>query len=106
MPLPEFTPDEQYLINSVKSHKSLGTSNSYMWGYLTGGVLLCAFAAYYDNTAMLVAAFLVVCGFRIYEDRWQSKWMPLWRSIIDKYEAAAGCEPGPPEATPSTDRPS
>lgn len=38
---------------------------------------------------MMLAAFVMVCGFRIYEERFQNKWMPLWRSIISKYESAA-----------------
>jgi hypothetical protein len=38
---------------------------------------------------MLLSAFAVVCGFRIYEERYQAKWTPRWRAIIDKYEAAA-----------------
>ena len=38
---------------------------------------------------MLLSAVAVVIGFRIYEELFQSKWLPLWRSIIAKYEAAA-----------------
>ncbi|MDB2686917.1 hypothetical protein N9Y42_06865 [Mariniblastus sp.] len=38
---------------------------------------------------MLLSTFAVVIGFRIYEELFQAKWLPLWRSIIAKYEAAA-----------------
>jgi hypothetical protein len=89
MPLPDFTSDEQYLINSIRSPKASSNSSSYMWGYVIGGALIAVFAAYYENVLMMLAAFVVVCGFRVYEEHFQLKWMPLWRSIIEKYEAAA-----------------
>jgi len=87
MPLPNFTDDEQYLINCAKSTKVNG--QSYMWGYLVAGAALVGFGAYHDSVPMMLCAFAVVCGFRIYEEIFQSKWLPLWRSIIAKYEAAA-----------------
>lgn len=59
-----------------------------MWGYLIGGAVIAAFAAYYDSVPMLLCAFVVVCAFRIYEQRCESRWTPIWRSVIDKYEAA------------------
>ena len=89
MPLPGFTDDERYLINRVKSPSANQQSNSYMWSYVIGGVLVAGFAAYYQSISMMLAAFVVVCGFRIYEERFQSKWTPLWKSIIEKYESAA-----------------
>lgn len=89
MPLPDFTDDEQYLINYVKSPSAAQRSYSYMWGYVIGGALLAGFAAYYQSIPMMLAAFVVVCGFRIYEERLTSKWTPLWKSIIEKYESAA-----------------
>jgi hypothetical protein len=89
MALPNFTTDEQYLINSIRSPKASFSTNSYMWGYIIGGSLIAAFAAYHANVLMMLAAFVVVCGFRVYEEHFQLKWMPLWRSIIEKYEAAA-----------------
>lgn len=89
MPLPDFTPDERYLINAVKSPGAAGSWNSYMWGYVIGGAIMAGFAAYHESIPMLLTAFAVVCGFRIYEERCQARWLPLWRSIIEKYEAAA-----------------
>lgn len=88
MLLPVFTDDEQFLINCVKSPSATQQSNFYMWGYVIGGVLVAGFAAYYQSVPMMLAAFAVVSGFRIYEDRFQSKWTPLWKSIIEKYESA------------------
>lgn len=89
MPLPDFTDDERYLIDCVKSPNASGGSSSYMWGYLIGGSVIAGFAAYHDNIPMMLVAFVMVCGFRIYEERFQNKWTPLWRSIISKYESAA-----------------
>ena len=89
MPLPDFTDDERYLINCAKSTAANAQTNSYMWGYLVGGAVLAGFGAYQSSVPMMLAAFVIVCGFRIYEELFQSKWLPLWRSIIAKYEAAA-----------------
>ncbi len=89
MPFPDFTNDEQYLINCAKSTKANGPANAYMWGYVVAAAVLAGFGAYHGNVPMMLAAFAVVCGFRIYEEMFQSKWLPLWRSIIAKYEAAA-----------------
>ena len=88
MPLPNFTDTELYLINFTKSPSSTGQS-SYMWGYLIGGAVLMGFGAYHDSVPMMLTAFIVVLGFRIYEEIYQSKWLPVWRSIIEKSEAAA-----------------
>ena len=87
MPLPKFTDNENYLINSVKSPIARGP-NTYMLTYVVFGACIAGFAAYYGSIAMMVTAFVVVCGFRIYEEWYQKKWEPLWCSIIDKYEAA------------------
>ena len=61
------------------------STNSYMWGYVIAGVVIAGFAAFNDSMLMMVSAFVVVCGFRIYVEHFQSKWTPLWRSIINKY---------------------
>ena len=89
MPLPDFTSDEQYLINCLKSPKASANPNSYMWGYIIGASLFAALAAYHENVLMMLVAFVLVCGFRVYEERLQSAWTPHWKSIIEKYEAAA-----------------
>ncbi len=88
MPIPEFTPDEQLLINSVKSPKNMASLNSYMLAYILSGIILGAFGVYYESVPMMGATIVVLCGIRIYEEWWTSKWMPLWRSVIDKYEDA------------------
>ena len=87
LPLPHFTDDEQFLIKYIKSPSAVRASDSYMWGYLIGGAIVAGFAAYHNNISMMVVAFATVCAFRIYEELFQRKYIPLWRSIIDKYEA-------------------
>jgi hypothetical protein len=87
MPMPTFTADEQYLLNSLKS-SAAKEPNVFMWGYLLGCSLLFALAVYYSEIPFMTVSFIVLCGFRFYEDQYSRKWTPLWRSIIDKYEAA------------------
>ena len=89
MPLPEFTNDEQYLISFAKSTRAREQTNTYMWGYLVGGVALAGFGVFHDNVPMMLGAFAVVCGCRVYEELTQTKWTPVWREIIKKYEDAA-----------------
>lgn len=88
MPLPDFTPDEQYLIDSIKSPHAASGSSAYMWAYIIGGGLIACFAAYYESILMLGSAFVAVVGFRIYEEYFQARWLPLWRSVVRKYEDA------------------
>ncbi len=88
MPLPEFTFDEQYLINSLKSPKATKNPSTYMWSYLVPCAVLAGVAAYNDNISVMLIAFVVLCGFRIYEENYQNRWLPLWHSIIKKFEDA------------------
>ena len=92
MPLPKFSDDEQYLINSVKSSAAQGQTNPIMWGYIVGGILLAGFGAYHGSIPMMLAAFLIVCAFRVHEEMCHAKWMPVWRSIVTKYEGAAATD--------------
>lgn len=84
--MPNFTTEEQYLIDSAKLEK--GGPNIFMWGYMASCCLLAGFAAFYGNTLMMACAFVVICGFRIYEERHQARWSPVFLAIINKYEAA------------------
>ena len=68
--------------------------------YVITGALLAGFAANFESIPMMLSAFVVVCGFRIYEERFQTKWVPMWQSIIAKYEAAAGVESTSAESDP------
>ena len=92
MPLPDFTADERYLISWVKS--SAGGRDSFMWTYIATGIMTGAVAAYYDSIPFMVVALAVVCGSRLIEEWYQARWLPVWRSLIGKYETAAlGKEP-------------
>lgn len=82
---PDFTTEEQYLIGSLKVGNS---SNTYMWSYLINGFFFALIAAYHENVPLLMCVFLVVCGFRIYEEYSGKKWGPMYQSIIEKYETA------------------
>jgi len=73
-----------------------------MWGYIVGGILLAGFGAYHGSIPMMLAAFLIVCAFRVHEEMCHeemcheemchAKWMPVWRSIVTKYEGAAATD--------------
>lgn len=77
------------MISAVKALESTTLwLNTFMWGYLFGGALLAGFGAYHEHVPMMLTALAVVCGIRIYEEWLHQKGMPLWRSIISKYEAA------------------
>ena len=88
MSRPQFTDDEEYLIRAGLAPTVYAQSNAFMWGYVLSGVALAGFATYSQSFPLLLSAFAVVCGFRLYEERYHAKWAPLWRSILGKYEAA------------------
>lgn len=96
MPLPTFTADEQYLLHMLKSQRT--GQNPFLWAYLIAGAFLGGAGAYQENVLLMLVAFFFLYGFRIYEELWQSKWTPVWRSIIDKYGAAAAASNTDPGA--------
>lgn len=88
MSRPSFSPDEQYLVDFLKSPTASDAANVYMWSYVVGGAALACCAAYHNSVDLLVVAFIVVIGFRLYEERHQRRYIPVWRAVIEKYEAA------------------
>src|SRR5688500_4878711 len=82
-----FNADEQYLINYIQS-QSASRWNPFMLGYLLPAIVLCLFGAYNSNFALIVCAFVMMCGFRLYEEHHQRKWAAILKSIVEKYEAA------------------
>jgi hypothetical protein len=86
MPAPAFTREEEYLISLLRG--DIQESSAFMWSYLLPGLALAGFAAVYDSVWMVLSAFVVVCGFRVYEESFAKKWKPTYRSIILKYEEA------------------
>lgn len=91
MPMPTFTGEEQYVISVMRG--DVKDTGAFMWTYLLSAGAIAAFAAYYENIWMMLSAFIVLCGVRIYEEWWGLKWRPVSRSIIVKYEAACTGEP-------------
>lgn len=86
MPAPQFTREEEYCISALRG--DIPESAAFMWSYILPGLVLAGFAAYYDSVLMVLSAFVVVCGFRIYEESFAAKWKPLYRSVILKCEEA------------------
>lgn len=89
MPLPELTPEEQYLVDYVKMPKSYSSSGLHTWGYLVGAFLVAGFALFRSDIVMMSSAFLFVSLYQIYESYSQEDWTPGWQSLIEKYEAAS-----------------
>lgn len=87
MSKPNFTSEELYLINGIKA-KDTGASSFYMWHYLIGGFVMAMLGIAQDNGLLILCALALVAGYRIYEERHYRKYIPAWRSIIDKYETA------------------
>lgn len=88
MPVPEFSDGERYLIGFLKSKTAADSSKRYMWGYVAPCSIFAGVGAYNSDIQLVLMAFVVVVGFRIYEEVSLSRWWPHWRSIIEKYEAA------------------
>lgn len=87
MPKPNFDSDELYLIHCVKSGR-VDTNNFYMWHYLIGGFIMALFGVFQENIVIVLCAFGVVAFYRVYEERHYKKYIPVWKSLIEKYEAA------------------
>ena len=87
MTRPNFTADETYLISYVKSSHGR-PANSYMWGYLISSSFVFGFGVYQASIPVMVIAFIVLVGFRLYEEWYGSKWTPIWRCIVEKFESA------------------
>ncbi|WP_010588370.1 O-methyltransferase [Schlesneria paludicola] len=86
MPKLELSRTERHLVDSILEMQ-VGRPNFFAWGYLVCGGVLAVFAGLNDNTAMAFTAFGLVCGFRIWEERSNSKYAPHWLSLIQKYES-------------------
>lgn len=85
MPVPDFNASEKYLIDSIKQSRAV---SPYMSAYLTVGLLMFGFGLYHGNIGVMACAFFVLCGFRLYEEWTLWKWLPVYRSLIAKCEAA------------------
>ena len=92
MPRPEFTPYEEHLIASVKLVEVAKAAQSYGFIYLLMGTLVFLAGIPESNLPMMIAGFGIVAIGRLYEEHWYRKQTPMWRSIIQKFEAA--CDGG------------
>ena len=88
MAYPDFTLDEKYLISYVKTTEASRSTNSYTWGYMVSSSILFGLGVYHTTVALMVIAFVLVIGFRFYEEWNGNKWTPIWKGIVEKYEAA------------------
>ena len=92
MPMPEFTPDERYLIAYIKSREATRL-NSFMVAYVLSGAAWFLFGVQYDSSPMLFAGFGTFIVGRIYEENYWWRFIPAWKSLIVKFEAACGDGP-------------
>lgn len=86
MPLPDFDSTEVYLVHHVKAAKPY--PNAYTTTYVVFGALLTGLGFYHDDRGLMLTAMLTVVGFKAYEQWYQAKLLPAWKSIFAKYEAA------------------
>ena len=91
MPLPNFTPDEKYLIAYIKSREAT-RMNSFMVVYVLSGMAWFLLGVQYDSTPMLFAGFGTFVVGRIYEENYWWRFIPAWKSLIVKFEAACEAE--------------
>ena len=92
MAYPDFTPEEEYYISYVKQADASLVTNPTMWGYLLCSSVFFSIGAYQSSMPVMVIAFAVMVGYRIYEEFSGAKWTAVWRSIIEKFEAAAATD--------------
>jgi hypothetical protein len=88
MSLPQFTPEEQFVVSILKSTLPVSRFNALMWGYLVSGSILGGVAMYYSNIHVMAISLILIVGFRLYEEWYQSRWQPVYRSVVMKYESA------------------
>ena len=95
MPLPDFTPDEKYLIAFIKSREATRL-NGFMVVYVLSGMAWFLCGVPYESSPMLFAGFGTFVIGRIYEENHWWKHLPAWKSLIVRFEAACGGTSTPP----------
>jgi hypothetical protein len=95
MPIPTFTPDEKCLIDAIRGDRTQSFSDVLV--YSLAGMALAAFGVFYDSVWMMLSAFVILCGYRVWEEWRQARWRPILRSIVLKYDQAihGASEAGP-----------
>jgi hypothetical protein len=87
--LPEFTPEEQYLIAYYKSGYEESISD-WLGGeaaYLLAVAIMLAMAFYVDSIVLAASASVVYAMLKLRESIHGPRWKRLMRSILQKYEA-------------------
>ena len=87
MPRPEFTSEEQYLISYLQQPRASSWHPNTV-GQLVVGLMIGGIAIYNANLAIAICGIVFLLGYRIYEELYQQRYNVIWRSIVDKYEAA------------------
>jgi len=86
MARPSITPEEQYLISSAKTAGESGLL--FDLAYLLPSVLLAGFGVDSDAIGVVLVAFAILVGFKVFERCHSRKWDPVWKSVLQKYEEA------------------
>jgi hypothetical protein len=92
---PSFTPDEQYLLSTLRSSVAARSGNALAWGYLRGVAVLVSVSVFFGLIELAYIGCLLLFGFRLYEMYYERQWTPIWPSVIDKYEDAISASTEP-----------
>ncbi len=85
---PEFTEEETFLLNFAKANSTGRQSAIYVWSYLIIALAIVYWGITSANTPITIAGVVVLVVARLQELGQDRRWTNIWRSIIDKYEAA------------------
>lgn len=85
---PEFSDEEELLIQYIRSTSSTGKSTFYVATYLLLGCALVAYGLWNQLLVCVIAGWIVFVFARLQELGQEKKWSVVWRSVIEKYEAA------------------
>lgn len=88
---PEFTDEEQYVVSFYKSQQPTGVLSALSndLPYLVPNLIIAGLGVYFESIAVLVAAFIVLVGFKAREAYYQPRYHEITRSILFKYEQRA-----------------
>jgi hypothetical protein len=87
MARPQLTPHEALLLNAIKT-QDRSTLKIAMWSYLISAGAIAAWGVAINEMVIVFIAFFIVVAFRILEERTQDRWVPHWRSLLEKLD---GC---------------
>jgi hypothetical protein len=85
MARPLLTPHEAFLLNAIRT-QDRSTLKIAMWSYLISAGAIAAWGVAINEMVIVFIAFFIVVAFRILEERSQDRWIPDWRSLIEKLD--------------------